>query len=131
MTRKINHEERAAELLEAAATVLDERGWYQGDLINPYTGSVCAVGAVRAAAGMEDVEARPRTRAYALAVEALADLMPLDQISRIALLFAETDLERHEDIIACWNDTGLRDKEIVRDGFLHAAKDLRNKVVPA
>lgn len=48
-----------AEILAKAADVIDEVGWYQGDLYDPHGTGMCLLAAMYAAAGVDMAKATP------------------------------------------------------------------------
>jgi hypothetical protein len=98
-----------AQLLNRAADILDERGWFQGNYVGA-TGCVCALGARHLA--VTELDGNPTRATFATGAEFET---ALDRIYGAL----QTD---STDGIADWNDAEGRTKEEVQELLRRAAK---------
>jgi hypothetical protein len=108
-----------AEILEAAADVLETKGWGQGcefKMENGERTAFCAIGAIREVIGFYNIEQTLFFTTMVLAHEAM------DVSNRVAGLM-DTD----QGSVVSFNDKPGRTADEVIDLFKLTAKDLRNR----
>lgn len=65
---------RVAQIAQQALKELDERGWHQGGLVDPYSGRICAAGALRYA--MEKLQLTGHVAIYEIVTHKIRELFP-------------------------------------------------------
>jgi hypothetical protein len=124
-----NYPTDPADVLEAAAEVLETTAWIQGDEFRTDDGmrrvAYCAIGAIRQAVGFYDAMAGLYRPGHGFG--------PLDQhkssMDVLQLSNEVANLMRRDDgtSVITWNDTEGRTSDEVIDLMKHTAKDLRNQ----
>jgi hypothetical protein len=112
--------EQAAADLDAAADVIDVRGWCR-DALKDVQGRVCAQGAVLVA--IRGVDTQPLVLAVTVEDVARMDAAMLELRRYLAL-----DDPHRAVSVPYWNDLVARNQEEVTDALRRAAKDVRERV---
>lgn len=107
----------AVEVLERAADIVAERGWYQGGFVDPETGAVCAGMAMLMAAGAAEVRQMPsgRYRSTAHSIDPAASYAHSKAINRFYETIGRVSVSRwNDDVCESVEDLNLAFKRAVR-----------------
>lgn len=128
-----DHDVVAADDLDAAADVIDARGWCQNNLADP-DGRVCAEGAILlAVTGAEKLKfggvgsAREWLEAAAVAIPESYHRYGSRIRGALGVLRDHLYREISEGSVHCWNDRSYMTRDEVTDTFRRAAKDARER----